>query len=364
VNQLRTISRDLVDRRLWPVAAVLALALVAIPVLFLRPAPSALESAPAAAPAPAATAAAPAAASAAAPAATTDLAGDPSVGMTSSPFAAAFGEGTKLPPAMQGLLKASEGPDDRKAVASSPLKDPFAVAASASTETAPAAPAPAPAASTTPAAAQTEAPQSAPIQHPSTQTSELTPDTSVPTSTPADDGTKTIYHADVRFGTVETPPMVKDTRRLTAFPSSFDPIAVYLGVMRGGWGAAFALRDGVQPIGAPSCRPRKQICTWVILHPGESVTLSVKDATTGAVTPYKLTLAAIRETTVTPEAAKDAAGRVSVAGRCLLGPLAAYRYDTESGTLAPRPELQACRYAGPGSDDGSAAGTVRSAHIG
>jgi hypothetical protein len=171
----------------------------------------------------------------------------------------------------------------------------------------------------------------------------------------------TIYHADVRFGTATTNPMVSDAKRLTAFPDALDPIVVYLGVMRGGWGAAFALREGTQPLGAPSCRPRKQICTWVILHPGESVALSVKDATTGATTAYTLKLAKIRVTKVTPTAAATAAGRASTAGRCLLGPLAAYRYDTESGTLAARPELKSCRYRTPGQ---ASTASVRVTHIG
>jgi hypothetical protein len=165
----------------------------------------------------------------------------------------------------------------------------------------------------------------------------------------------------VRFGTAATNPMVSDAKRLTAFPSSLEPVAVYLGVMRGGWGAAFALREGSQPTGAPSCRPRKQICSWVILHPGEEVTLNVKDAVTGAVTAYRLKLDKIRATTVTPKAATTAAKRVDTAGRCLLGPLAAYRYDTKSGTLAPRPELKGCRYRAPGQ---AQTASVRLAHIG
>ena len=64
---------------------------------------------------------------------------------------------------------------------------------------------------------------------------------------------------------------------------------------------------------------------------------------------------------VTPDAAKLANGRVSVDGRCLLGPLAAYRYDTASGTLAPRPELKACHYRTPGQAETA---SVRVAHLG
>src|SRR3982750_111865 len=97
MSPLRTIARDLIDRRLWPVAALLAVGLVAIPVVFLRPAPSAV--APAAAP-PAATAA---------PAAPSAPTADPSVALTSSPFAAAFAGPLDLPPSMQGLLKATAG---------------------------------------------------------------------------------------------------------------------------------------------------------------------------------------------------------------------------------------------------------------
>jgi hypothetical protein len=164
----------------------------------------------------------------------------------------------------------------------------------------------------------------------------------------------------VRFGTVTTPPVAKDVERLTAFPSTYAPVAVYLGVMRGGWGAAFALRDDVRPVGSPACRPRKQICTWVILHAGESITLTSKDATTGVATNYTLKLDKVTRKVVSQDAALTANGRASADGRCLLGPLAAYRYDTKSGTLAARPELQACRYSTPG-QPGAA---VRVAHLG
>jgi hypothetical protein len=372
VNPLSSIARDLVERRLWPVAALLAALLVAVPVLFLRPSPAALDgTTPTPAPAAAATTGPTGVAGVAGVAATptTDVGADPSVGLTSSPFAAAFGAGLSLPPSMEGLLKATKGADHRKDVADAPLHDPFAVEPAAAASSTPAAPratqAAAPSGGSSPAPAEpTPAPVSVSSAPPVTPTPPV-PVPSVP-ATPVDDGsapavTKTVYHADVRFGTTEQPPLVSDAKRLTAFPSSFEPVAVYLGVLRGGWGAAFALRDGTQPVGNAACRPRKQICTWVILHPGETVTLSVKDETTGAVTPYQLKLDRIRKTTVSPDAAKLANGRVSVAGRCLLGPLAAYRYDTASGTLAPRPELKACKYRTPGQAETA---SVRVAHVG
>src|SRR5439155_26444732 len=80
-----------------------------------------------------------------------DLAADPSVGLTSSPFAAAFGAGLSLPPSMEGLLKSTKGPDARKAVADGPLHDPFAVAASAAPASPAASASSAPTASSAPA---------------------------------------------------------------------------------------------------------------------------------------------------------------------------------------------------------------------
>jgi hypothetical protein len=395
VSPLRGIVRDLVDRRLWPVAALLIVGLVAVPVLVLRPAPAALDSSTTTASAPAA--AAPATAATATPAAATpgtgDATTDPSVSLTTSPFAAAFSGGLNLPPSMEGLLKSTSGADQRGVVAGAPLHDPFAGALTANTTTAPAdaSTAAAPAGDSS-ASSSAATPRSAPAASapatpaapasPAAPAADSTPTETAPASTPdatpagsSDSGastpssdagasaasTRTIYKADISFGTTSSNPIVSNAVRLTAFPTSLDPVAVFLGVMRGGWGAAFALRDGAQPIGSPSCRPRKQICTWVILHPGESVALNVKDATTGATTAYTLKLAKIRVTKVTPTAAATAAGRASTAGRCLLGPLAAYRYDTESGTLAPRPELKSCRYSTPGQASTS---SVRVAHIG
>jgi hypothetical protein len=358
MSPLRTIARDLVDRRLWPVAALLAVGLVAIPMLFLRPAPNAVSEtpAPAAAPAAPATPAATPAASAAAPA---DPTADPSVALTSSPFAAAFAGPLDLPPSMQGLLRATKGADDRRTVADAPLRDPFsagiasvkpaaAASSSSGSAAAPSAAASAPASdaggSTTPAS--TPAPvagPSSPTDTPSTPAS--TPSPTPAPSDPAPAADWRIFTTDVSFGTTETAPTDGNATRLTAYPSSFNPVAIFLGVMRGGWGAVFMLRDDVRPVGAPSCRPRKTICTWVILHPGESVTLNAKDAT-GTVTPYSLKVAAIREDTASEAAAKAAYAKADAAGRCLLGPLAAYHYDAQTGTLAPRPELKACTYQG------------------
>ena len=365
MSPLKTIARDLVERRLWPVAALLAVGLVAVPLMFKRPAPSALEQsstpAPAAAPTTGGTTVAPAPAGA-----PTDTLTDPAVELSSSPFAAAFGAPVTLPPAMEGLLKATKGADERKAVADSPLRDPFAVAASAAASAsagagtgsaAPAASTPASGGSSSGGAGPRAvtvsggSPDAVPTDPASTTVVPAVdsvpavpsaPDTGDQTSAGAD---KAVYKTDVRFGTTDTPPMVADAKRLTAFPSSFQPVAIYLGVMRGGWGAVFAIRDDARPVGAPSCRPRKQICSWVILHPGESVTLNVKDETTGETTPYKLELARIRKVELSESAAEAALKRASVAGRCLLGPLAAYNYDSETGTLAPRPELKACQYA-------------------
>ena len=367
MSPLRGIARDLFERRLWPVAAVLLLGVIAAPVLLLHPAPAALEQSAAPA-APATTAAAPTAPVAAPTTDTSQSAGDPSVALTSSPFAAAFSSGLSLPPSMEGLLKSTRGTDERGAVAGAPLHDPFAHASSASSSpststssssagtstasahTAATTTASAPSAPATPRATTTPAP---PVTTTSAVPATPVPGPTAPTSSPSSDtgaraaATRAIFHADVRFGTTASNPLVSDAKRLTAFPSALNPVAVFLGVMRGGWGAAFAIREGAEPIGAPSCRPRKQICSWVILHAGETVTLNEKDPTTGTVTAYQLTLDKIRKTTVTPQAATAAGQRVASTGRCLLGPLAAYRYDTQTGTLAPRPELKSCSYGTP-----------------
>jgi hypothetical protein len=388
VNPLRTIVRDLVERRLWPVAALMVALVIAVPVLFLRPAPSALDgsvtpAAPTAAPA---TAAAATTTTTTTPA-TTAVGAEPNVKLTTSPFSAAFGAGTSLPPSMESLIKSTESdtkPASAAAVAAAPLHDPFAPSASSSTTgSSPAAPA-APAStastrsatttSTTPTAPASTTTPSAPFgggnsspapttdTTPTTTSTPSTPTVAAPTTDKSAADSGTVYHADVSFGTTATAPVFSDARRLTAFPSSLTPIAVYLGVMRGGWGAVFALKDGTQPTGAPSCRPRKQLCGWVILHPGEAVTLNDKDPVTGATTAYTLKLVKITHESVNADAAAIANGKASTAGRCLLGPLAAYRYDSDTGTLAARPELKSCKYAVPGQDGQPA--SVRNAHIG
>jgi hypothetical protein len=384
MTALRNVARELVEKRLWPVAALLLVALIAMPVLFLRPAPAALDGSATTTGVPATAAAPIAGAAATGTTSATDVLADPSVAMTSSPFAAAFGSGLSLPPSMQGLLKATTGADETKAVRAAALRDPFAVAASVSASTATTAAAPAPATASTPPAS-TAATASTTGSSPAGATNPLAnlangnstgsstpaagttpvPDTTTPstrTTTAKAAATGVTFHADVQFGTTgDSSPLSSDTPRLTAFPTSYDPVAVYLGVMRGGWGAAFALREDVRPVGAPPCRPRKQICSWVILHVGESVTLTAKDATTGATTTNTLKLVRISREDLAADEAKAANGRADVNGRCLLGPLAAYKYDTQTGTLAARPELKACQYRAPGQPETA---SVRTAHIG
>ena len=361
MSPLRTIARDLVDRRLWPLAALLAVGLVAVPAVFLRPTPNAVSEAPA----PAAATSAPSnPAAAAATTSPSDPVADPSVALTSSPFAAAFAAPLDLPPSMQGLLKATKGADQRRNVADAPLHDPFSTGMS-SVKTATSQPSSGAAATrSTPAgdgSVATVAPggsssvpsPSAPSDVPSTPSAPQDTPSQPSDPTPPAVGDWHVFRADVSFGTTETLPVDTDATRLTAYPSLVNPLAIYLGVMRGGWGAVFMLRDDVRPVGAPSCRPRKSICTWIILHPGESVTLNAKDATTGVVTPYTLKLAAIKDDTLSEDAAKAFYGKANSGGRCLLGPLAAYHFDPDTGTLALRPEMKACRYQG---DDGTSSG--------
>jgi hypothetical protein len=322
MKQLRNLATDLVERRLWPVALALVVALVAVPVVLGHGGDA---SAP--------TAAVPA---------TTDASG------TSQRAQVTLD--TSAP---------AERPTAEKV--RDPFKAPTVHKAKKTTATASDQPAATtPAASATPPASSSGSTGSStgwtPAATPSTAaagtTSKSKPKTTTApktTTTPKADDASDTYHVSLRFGLnggeLKT---LDDVARLSPLPSVTDPFFVYLGVMETSTThqkrAVFLVSSDATPNGEGACHPTKQDCESVELARGQTAYFDYT-APNGAVTQYQLELTGIKKTSVTSTAKASAAiARHSVAGAELLQDAAtrnvraaagarAYRYIPATGLL-------------------------------
>lgn len=348
MTPLRSLSRDLFERRLWPIVAALAVVLVAVPALFLHPATSVTAAAPTGpATAPAAPAATPAAPGAPAPT---------SAGGATQPVS-----DPSIPPAVQALLR--QAPPIEQGPLKGKLKDPFALAGSTQLSTTP----PSASAPTTSALAAAKPSVSggapAPVATPSSSHPSSTPPVgstplapaSVPHRGPAPKPASQpdvrhrksydVWQADVRYGPDDRAPVTHDVARLRAFPNPTDPVAVFLGTIAGTHEAVFAVRSDARPTGSSACSPLPSTCLWLVVKPGAHVDLQVPDGK-GYNVHERLTVVSVtRRTTEDNGVAMAAYERADAAGRCVLGVLAAYHFDDATGTLRESPDMRRCRYA-------------------
>ena len=328
MNALRTLVRDLIDRKLWPVALLLVAAAVAIPVLLGRaPAP-----APTVAPAPAVPAT-PKAQKAEVTLEAVVPTDRERGGAVHNPFKAPAkkkaGTSASAPaPASSGTPTVASGGTSSAAAPSTGSDAPASSGSSSGSQT------------TTPSAGATSGSSGAGSSKPTTPK---------PTAPKADDPSDT-YHVSLRFGlnggALTT---MRDVARLSPLPSVTDPFFVYLGVLETATThekrAVFLVSSDATPNGEGSCHPTKTDCESVELAVGETAFFNVT-APSGAVTQYELQLAGIHKTEVKSEAKASAAfARHSVAGAELLGDAAkrnvraaagarAYRYLPGAGLLS------------------------------
>ncbi len=323
ITHVRNLVQDLVERRLWPVALLLAVALAAVPVVLGRGGDDA-----------ASTAALP----------TTPPTGDAATAQkaevtldTSAPAEHAGGK-------VRNPFKAPAVPKAKKTTPA------------ASTETA--SPTPSVASSTPAASSSASSGSSTTTAAPSTGTSSGTATTKPKTTTSkpkttsvpkADDAADT-YHVSLRFGVnggeVKT---LRDVARLSALPSVTDPFFVYLGVIETATThqkrAVFLVSSDATPTGEGACHPTKQDCQSVELAVGQTMFFDLAAPNGGPGTQYQLELAGIHKTEVSTEAKASAAfARHSAAGAELLSDAAkrnvraaagarAYRYIPATGLL-------------------------------
>jgi hypothetical protein len=313
VTFVRNLLSDLVARRLWPIAVVLLVALVAVPVVLSSSAPEVVEAPPAAAPA-----APPAAITVTeeqdtrggkapigldpfrrpaerrpAPSVAPALPSDPTAGPGLTPDPTAFGAGA---PASGGGVSLPSGLEDIDVVPvdSAPVTDETAPAEATPDQGAP-----------TPA----EAPSApAPVA-----------DTPATPSTPAGENL-TSYHVDVRFGTPGATTERLDLERLAALPSAANPQVQYLGVAADGRTALFlpGAGNGASVSGDGRCTPAPAECRRLELSAGQKALLEVAAAGGRTETVELEVVRVAAETAPSPGAAMAARGRESATGRLVL----------------------------------------------
>jgi hypothetical protein len=297
MSAITNVWRQLVQRRLWPVAILLIAALAAVPLaLAAQPEP--------AAPAPAAQA----------DSGETALATEPIVAQ------AAVSDRSKR----------------RKVLGKA--KNPFGVA---STDTGSAAPADSKGSTTAVEPKPTSS--SAPATGGSAPATSVAPTTgSTPVAAPPPPTPKTyeMYELTVRFGDATASGQRQTLKRLQPLPSADAPVLIYLGVLKDGKTAVFLVDHGVQAVGDGVCRPGPGDCETIRLQAGDTEFLDVTDATGAVTAQYQLDLVKIHKSS-TASAARATAS--SKAGRRLLkarvasdGPTG-YRWDTAAGALERRP---------------------------
>jgi hypothetical protein len=161
-----------------------------------------------------------------------------------------------------------------------------------------------------------------------------------PVATPAPPKPKyPLYSLDVRFGKTDGTMAKSTLERLKALPSASSPVLVYLGVEDGGKTAVFMVGGDVTAEGDGVCEPSPTSCETLKLKAGETEFITVAATGTATDAQYELDLEKIHTRTTTNAAvAKAARAKASAAGQAVVEAQAArtplrYRYDPSTGTM-------------------------------
>jgi hypothetical protein len=291
MNVITDTLRQLVQRKLWPVAILLLAALVAVPVVLAKE-PAVAPSAPAAK----AEDGLPATFVSAVDEATTEgterkrVLGDPK-----DPF-----EPAELPKAKK-TKKAKKAATAKAESTPTPDSSSGGPSAGAPRGPGPAAPpvAPAPTATPTPAPPQ--------------------------------------YSIKVRFGTVEEAGgelPAKTVTRLSVLPDEEKPVLVYRGVEDGGKVAIFEITGAVVADGDGRCAPSPQDCQYLKLQAGETEFITVTDTGTETDAQYELDLVKINTKKATSNSESLAkASSTKITKAVALRKRNRYVFDETTGTL-------------------------------
>ena len=294
MRPLRNVLNELVERRLWPVALLLVLALVAVPLLLSKSASSSDAGTPAST---TPTEAPAAVASAARKPGDTPPGGEPVV----------------------SVAQAEEPDAPLRGHAKDPFRQQHVVQPASGTVTASAGAASAPGGGTT-----TPAPSGGGTGGSGGQT----PPSPAPTYAYAS--------VDVRFGHAgHKLRKIEDVPRLTPLPNANHPIVVFLGMRRDHATAVFLVSTDVHVQGVGQCVPSRKDCEAIELREGDVALLDYTQAD-GTVEQYELDLDRVTLHQTTSQAlAQQAYARSSRRGRLLLGGSVHSSFDS----VAPRPRL-------------------------
>jgi hypothetical protein len=122
-----------------------------------------------------------------------------------------------------------------------------------------------------------------------------------------------LYTLTVRFGSSESGELpTQKVRKLEALPDDEEPLLVYLGVQDGGKTAVFMVDAGVIAQGDGSCQPDPQTCETLHLRAGDTEFFDVTDEEGNTTAQYQLDLLDIKHKTT---ASAAVARKASKGGR-------------------------------------------------
>ena len=150
-----------------------------------------------------------------------------------------------------------------------------------------------------------------------------------------------LYTLTVGFGDSTSDSLSRrKVTRLEALPSAEEPALVYLGVKNGGKAAVFILDSSVTPQGDGQCDPTPESCETLTMREGDTEFFDVLDEAGNPTAQYQLDLVDIKtRRTASAGQARRAYARHSKAGakavraRASLGGPHRYRYNARKGTV-------------------------------
>jgi hypothetical protein len=244
MNAIKDTLQGLVRRRLWPVAALLLGALVAVPMVLAK-SPQAVPAAPVHT--------------------TKEDIGSSYVALADS------ADTTKR----RRVLGAAKDPFEPKALPKAKKTKKAKADATATPEATPTA--------TAAPDKGASAPTSGGTTVPPTSSAPATPTETVPA-----------YAIKVRFGTTESGDLTQDTvERMSVLPDEDNPLLVYRGVEDGGKVAVFELTGDIDAEGDGRCSPTPEDCQYLKLRAGETEFITISGTGTVADAQYQLDLVKI-----------------------------------------------------------------------
>ncbi len=308
---VRAIVNDLVERKLWPVALLLVVALVATPVVLGRGAGEAVDTA------------------------ATQPATSPS---TADDETASLAEVT---------LDEQEAPArrDRGGETRNPFKRPESAKAETTAEETTPAPAPTPVTPEGPVTTGGGSTSGDTTSGGSTSGGATSGGSTSGGSSSSTPKAKTTHHVTLRVGTTGNQKTIRDIPRLAALPSVTDPFFVYLGVLKDGKTAVFMVSDEAVATGDGKCKPSAASCETIEMKAGTTEWFDRTNSNTGEVVQYQMDLVSIRKRKISSvDAVRAAYARHSNIGAELLRDAAVsasalskgakrYRYLPKRGVL-------------------------------